>query len=90
MQRKLYDLAYESKQLSAGVSAAKEISILTGHRIEKSEIGGPGEFDHFTDEELDRTLIERFIELYGPRLRITDGSMTLDGRALPSPSDDDH
>jgi len=38
MQRKLYDLAYDSKQVSAGFGAVREISVLTGHRIERSEI----------------------------------------------------
>jgi hypothetical protein len=38
-----------SGQLSAGVSAAKEMSILAGKRIERSEIGLPGEFDAMQD-----------------------------------------
>jgi hypothetical protein len=50
----------KSGQLSAADTAIKEISILTGHRIEKSEIGQPGEFDSFSDDELERALIERF------------------------------
>jgi hypothetical protein len=45
MQRKLYDRALDSGQLSAGVAAGKEISVLTGHRVERAEIGAPGEFD---------------------------------------------
>jgi len=59
MQRKLYDKAYDTGQLSPGVAAAREISVLTGHRIERSEVGGPGEFEAMQDDELERVLIER-------------------------------
>jgi hypothetical protein len=38
----------------------KEMSVLTGKRIQRAEIGGPGEFDHFTDDELLVALRERF------------------------------
>jgi hypothetical protein len=37
--------------------------MLSGKRIERSEIGAPGEFDHFTDDELWRALVERFERL---------------------------
>ena len=33
--------------------------MLSGHRIERSEIGGPGEFDALSDDELERALLER-------------------------------
>jgi hypothetical protein len=35
----------EARQFSAAVAATKEIGVLTGHRIERSERGMPGEFD---------------------------------------------
>jgi hypothetical protein len=35
----------EAGQYSAAVAAAKEIAVLLGIRIERSERGGPGEFD---------------------------------------------
>jgi hypothetical protein len=41
----IYKRALESGQLSAGVSAVKEISVLTGKRVERSEVGAPGEYD---------------------------------------------
>jgi hypothetical protein len=41
------------------VAAAREISVLTGHRIERSEVGAPGEFESMQDDELERVLIER-------------------------------
>jgi hypothetical protein len=50
----IYRRALESGQLSAGVSAVKEISVLTGHRVERREVGAPGEFENMTDEELER------------------------------------
>src|SRR5262249_51569771 len=65
--------AMDSRQLNAANTAIKEKGVLSGVRIERSEIGSPGEFDHLTDEELDRMLLERFLELCGPRLAITDG-----------------
>jgi phage terminase small subunit len=39
--------AMEAGQYSAAVSAAKEIAVLLGIRIERSERGAPGEFDWF-------------------------------------------
>jgi hypothetical protein len=46
-------------QFSAAVTAVKEKSILSGHRIERQEVGPAGAFDALTDEELERALIER-------------------------------
>jgi hypothetical protein len=63
MQRKLYDRALDSGQLSAGVAAGKEISVLTGHRVERAEIGAPGEFDAMQDDELERLLVQHLGEL---------------------------
>jgi phage terminase small subunit len=37
--------AMEARQFSAAVAATKEIGILSGIRIERSERGAPGEFD---------------------------------------------
>ena len=56
------------------------MGVLTGVRIERAEIGGPGEFDHLTDEELLTALRERFARLDSElRLAISDGSTTLNG-----------
>jgi hypothetical protein len=63
MAKKVHDRAMETNQLSAANTAIKELGVLSGQRIERSEIGGPGEFDHLTDEELERELIERFVAL---------------------------
>jgi hypothetical protein len=49
--------------LSAGVAAVKEIGVLTGERVERSEVGAPGEFETMTDDELKRALIERMARL---------------------------
>lgn len=37
--------------------------MLTGHWVEKAEIGTPGEFDHLTDEELENAIREKLVEL---------------------------
>jgi hypothetical protein len=80
--------AMKSRQLAAANTAIKQKGVLGGVWIEKSEVGSPGEFDHLGDEELDRMLLERFLELYGSRLAISNGTVTLNGRALASPGDD--
>jgi hypothetical protein len=56
--------AMEIKQPGAAVSAVREKAILSGHRIERKEVGPPNSFDNLTDEELARALIER-IKLLG-------------------------
>jgi hypothetical protein len=81
--------ALKSGQCGAGIRAVAELGILSGHRVERAEIGAPGEFDQLSDEELERMLVERFKKLFRPKLAISDGSITLDGRVLVSPSDDD-
>jgi hypothetical protein len=55
--------AMESKQFNAANAAIREKSILSGHRIERSEIGSPGQFDNLTDDELWRVVVERFEQL---------------------------
>jgi len=50
--------AMESGQLNAAVAAIKEKGVLSGKRVERREVGGPGEFDHLSDNEL-RAEIER-------------------------------
>jgi len=79
MQNKVYEAGLEHGQLSAASTAAKEMSILTGHRIERNEFGGPGEFDHFQDDELKRMVFERFARLFGPKLAISDRSTAPNG-----------
>jgi phage terminase small subunit len=55
----VYERALEGGQYPAATNANKEISILTGHRVERAEIGSPGEFESMQDDELERVLIER-------------------------------
>ena len=45
MAREIRTKAIEAGQLSAAVAATKEIGVLAGIRIERSERGAPGEFD---------------------------------------------
>jgi hypothetical protein len=52
-------------QFGAAVTAIKEKAILSGKRIERREVGAPGEFETMTDEELKRALKERVARLSG-------------------------
>jgi hypothetical protein len=54
--------ALENGQLSAAVTAIKEKGILSGKRIERREIGAPGEFETMTDEELEHALIDKVMK----------------------------
>jgi hypothetical protein len=75
----ILEQAMKSGQLSAAVSALKEKGVLSGKRIERTEVGGPGEFDHMSDEELWQALQERFAKLAAElRLPITK-SIALNG-----------
>ena len=61
-----------------------------GKRVERAEIGGPGDFDHLTDDELERVLIERLAQLGFALVHgISDGSIALDSRVLPFRSYDE-
>src|SRR5690349_11382508 len=52
MQDEFRLIAKETRQVSAGNNAVKHLAILSGKWVERAEIGGPGEFDHLSDEEL--------------------------------------
>jgi hypothetical protein len=56
---RIYDAAMAAEQFGAAVAALKEIGVLSGKRVERSEQGSPGEFDHMTDEELRQAVEER-------------------------------
>ncbi len=45
-------LALEIGQPSAAIAATKEKGILSGKRVERSEVGAPGDFDGLTTDEL--------------------------------------
>ena len=68
----------ESGQLRTAVAAIKEKGVITGQRIERREIGASSEFDHLTDDELERALFERLKALGwafdGAPLAISAGS----------------
>ena len=65
--------AMESKQHGAAVSALKEKGILSGKRVERAEIGEPGEFDRLTDDELEHLIHERILQgpnvVFGPKTK---------------------
>jgi phage terminase small subunit len=46
------ELAIRDKQYSAAVGAVKEIGVLTGLRVDRREVGKPGDFEHLSDDEL--------------------------------------
>jgi len=48
------EFAIRDKQHSAAVAAIKEIGILTGLRIDRREVGQPGDFERMSDDELER------------------------------------
>jgi hypothetical protein len=56
MNMNIHEAEFKSGQYPAAVSAGKEVGIYTGHRIERSEVGAPGDFDHLNDGELERLL----------------------------------
>jgi hypothetical protein len=55
--------AMERGQLNAAVAAIKEKGVLSGKRVERSEVGGPGQFDHLSDEELRAEIVRECREL---------------------------
>ena len=55
--------AMDSGQLNAAVAAIKEKGVLSGKRVERSEVGSPGQFDHLTDEELHAEIQRELTEL---------------------------
>jgi hypothetical protein len=72
--------AMASGQLSAANTAIKEKGVLSGKRIERHEVGPPDSFDHLTDDELERALLDRLRALglnieAGTQLRLCDGDV---------------
>ena len=70
--------ALKAKQYSAAVAATKEIGILSGIRIERSERGLPGEFDEL--ERMSAGELRAFVEKMLAQAAIGE----------PSPSDSCH
>jgi hypothetical protein len=56
-------LAVRDKQYSAAVGAVKEIGILTGLRIDRREVGRPGDFERMSDEELEQFIASETAKL---------------------------
>ena len=48
----IFRQAMAAGQFNAAISALKELGVLSGKRVERSERGEPGEFDRMSDEEL--------------------------------------
>jgi hypothetical protein len=58
--QEVHKRALENGQLPAAVAATREIRVLTGHRVERKEIGPPGTFDDLSDDQLERAPVDRF------------------------------
>jgi hypothetical protein len=54
----IFRQAMATGQFNAAISALKELGVLSGKRVERSERGEPGEFDHMSDEELREAVTE--------------------------------
>jgi phage terminase small subunit len=57
--------AIEENQLSAAIAAIKEKGILSGKRVERGELGKPGDFDRLTDDELNDRIARGARKLLG-------------------------
>ena len=78
--------AMNSHQYAAANGAIKEKAILSGNHIERAEVGGPGEFDHMSDEELLADLRERWARFNSElQLANSNGSITFDGGLVTVP-----
>jgi hypothetical protein len=73
----------EAGQLAAAVAATKEIGVLSGKRIERSERGAPGEFDWLDKLSVDelRLLAEGKLDIASYR---KDEDATDSGRSRPN------
>jgi hypothetical protein len=54
----IYRQAMLAGQFNAAISALKELGVLSGKRVDRSERGEPGEFDRMSDEELRKAVDE--------------------------------
>jgi hypothetical protein len=59
----IYRQAMMAGQFNAGIGALKELGVLSGKRVERSERGEPGEFDRISDEELWQAVTDRAEQL---------------------------
>ena len=57
--------AIKENQLSAAIAAIKEKGILSGKRIERGELGKPGDYDRLTDDELNDRIARGARKLLG-------------------------
>jgi hypothetical protein len=63
----LHKASADNHQYSAAGAMIKELGVLTGHRIERSEVGSPGEFEAMQDGELWDALQARFAVMTAAR-----------------------
>jgi hypothetical protein len=58
-----YRLAKAAGQYGPAATLLKELGVLSGKRVERSERGDPGEFDHMTDAELRAAVTKQAIAM---------------------------
>ena len=54
----IFKCATAAGQFNAAINALKELGVLSGKRVERSERGEPGEFDRMSDEESQEAVTE--------------------------------
>ena len=59
----IFRQAMAAGQFNAANSALKELGVLSGKRVERSERGEPGEFERMSDEELRAAVTEQAIAM---------------------------
>jgi hypothetical protein len=59
----IFRQAMAAGQFNAAISALKELGVLSGKRVERSERGEPGEFDRMSDAELRAAVTEQSIAM---------------------------
>jgi hypothetical protein len=55
----IFKQAMAAGQFAAALNALKELGVLSGKRVERSERGEPGEFERMSDEELREAVDEQ-------------------------------
>jgi hypothetical protein len=58
-----YRLAKAAGQYGPAATLLKELGVLSGKRVERSERGEPGEFERMSDEELQAAVTEQAIAM---------------------------
>jgi hypothetical protein len=69
----ILDAAFKAGQFSASTAALKELGILSGKRVERQEVGQPGEFENLSDQEF----VARVREKLAAAQRVVDADFVV-------------